>query len=187
MGSHEGAEGARHSGCQVESTVLGQCKEQVLGQLVHLELVAGTRKAIGLQGLLNGRVGQEVAETGIFLQHIVERLQILLNGLKVLLFGGCGVKGGGIAAFDAVDLNWRLNQLETADRGGKSTGENSQVTAKKKQSCQHRENWGENGQNSLDSHGSRVQEGFSMAEGCFTPKARLSSQFLGEQLKNMAD
>ena len=59
---HDGAEGANDGLEDVVAAVLNHADEQVLGQHVHLELVASAGEAVGLQLLLHRRVCHELVE-----------------------------------------------------------------------------------------------------------------------------
>lgn len=62
VGRHQGVEGGDDVFELVDAAVLGHADEQVLGQDVHLQLVASAGKTVGLQLLLHRGVGHELFE-----------------------------------------------------------------------------------------------------------------------------
>ena len=128
VSGHDCVEGSGDSFDKAESTVFGQCQEQVLAQLVHLQLVTSGNKTLSLQRLLDWRICEEVGKSAIFLQGFGKCFEILFHSIQSLLFGGCGIKSCGISAFSSEDLNGCLNQLQSTSWCGQCAGENSQVT-----------------------------------------------------------
>ena len=132
MCSHNGAKSSSNGFSGAKSAIFGQSQEKILGQFVHLEFVASSGQTIGLEGLFDGRIGQEISESAVFFESFLKGFQVLLYNFKRLLLGCGRIESGGISAFGSKNLNGRLNKLKATDGGGKASGKYSQMTREKK-------------------------------------------------------
>lgn len=103
VGAHQGTVGVNDLDGIVETTVLGQGIEEVLGQVVVL---AGSEQLLNTSLLLDtvdGGVLEELTELGVLLDNALDSLQVGLDGIQSLLLGGSGVEGSGVATLDSVE------------------------------------------------------------------------------------
>lgn len=87
----------------VETTVLGQGVEKVLGQLIVLASREQLANTALLFNTVDGGVVKELSQLGILFNNTLDILQVGLDTFQSLLLGGCRVQSGGVTTINAVE------------------------------------------------------------------------------------
>ena len=87
----------------IETTVLGQSIEKVLGQLVVLADGQHLLDTLLLFDPVDGGVLQELAELVVLLDNALDQLQVSLDNIQGRLLSSRSIEGGSVATLNAVE------------------------------------------------------------------------------------
>jgi len=113
VGGHQGTVRVDDLDGIVETTVLSQGIEEVLGQVVVL---AGGKQLLDTLLLLDtvdGGVLEVLAELGILLDNALDGLQVSIDNIQSLLLVSGSEQGGGVTALNSVNDSGDLDQTKT--------------------------------------------------------------------------
>lgn len=109
MSTHQFGISSQDLGGLVQTAVLSQGLEEVLGQWVDLANLGQQGSNTFRLGLTrHGRVLQEGLERLVFAHNGFQLLQVALNSLQRVLASGSGVQCRGVTTVQTVKRNWRL-------------------------------------------------------------------------------
>jgi hypothetical protein len=114
VSTHQFREGFNDLGGLVQTTVLGQSLEKVLGNFTGLtSLLQNGNDTFHLDSTVDGRVFQESFERIILLDGLVKSLEVLFNSFKNVLTGSSSVKSSGITTIKTEKSNRGLHTLKS--------------------------------------------------------------------------
>ena len=123
MSAHQGAVRVNDLDGIIETAVLSQGIEKVLGQVIVLASSEHLLDTALLLNTVDSGVLKEITQLGVLLNDTPDLLQVVLDSVQGLLLGCCSVQGGGIATVNAVkdkgDL-MRWIEVFMEQKGGKN-------------------------------------------------------------------